>query len=234
MNPRLRAALRGYLYLAPNFLGFAVFTALPVVAVAVMTFFQGSFTTKLDPESGRLSVKAEPATATDAPKYLGNWVHLFHDLEPARREIEVQPDGTRTFRLVKPEGNLRRALRNTLVLLLAVPIQMAMSLVLAMLLNRKIAGRVIFRTLLFLPRSRQESRFPGLALALECGLRSDQRDLRRRARESRARARLGGTLRRLAGPSAHRRAHRLARLRAAREAGGLIAMGVWIAIGRTT
>lgn len=146
MNPRLRAALRGYLYLAPNFLGFVVFTALPVVAVAAMTFFQGSFTTKLDPRAGTITVNAERA----GENYLGNWSRLVDDLAAARVVEEAQPDGTIVKR-VTPEGNLRRALRNTTVLLLSVPIQMAGALALAMLLNRKLKGRVVWRTLLFLP-----------------------------------------------------------------------------------
>jgi multiple sugar transport system permease protein len=146
VSPTVRAALRGYAYLAPNFVGFLVFTALPVLAVAIMTFFQGSFTTRLDPETGRLSIKAEPA----GPGALDNWRHLKTDLRSGIDEEDVRPDGTRTH-LFRPEGDLRRALRNTLVLLLSVPLQMAAALGLALLLNRKIRGRVVFRTLLFLP-----------------------------------------------------------------------------------
>jgi multiple sugar transport system permease protein len=74
--------------------------------------------------------------------YFGNWRLLAQDLAPEGKDADGH---------VVPEGNLRRSLRNTLVLLLAVPIQMALALGLAMLLNRKIHGRVVFRTLLFLP-----------------------------------------------------------------------------------
>jgi multiple sugar transport system permease protein len=146
LSPRVRAALRGYAYLAPNFLGFLVFTALPVIAVAAMTFFEGSFTTNVDPAKGRLSVQAAPAGGD----YRGNWRALWEDLAGEHEVEEKQPDGTVAKRVV-PEGTLRRSLRNTVVLLLAVPIQMALSLGLAMLLNRKIRGRIVFRTLLFLP-----------------------------------------------------------------------------------
>src|SRR5207302_9900228 len=52
---------------------------------------------------------------------------------------------------VEKGGELLRASWNTLVLLIAVPLQMAGSLGLALLINRKIRGRVVYRTLLFLP-----------------------------------------------------------------------------------
>jgi len=51
----------------------------------------------------------------------------------------------------RPEGELRQALRNTAVLMLAIPAQMAMALALALLLNKKGRTRVVLRTLLFLP-----------------------------------------------------------------------------------
>jgi multiple sugar transport system permease protein len=120
--PSLRAALRGYAYLAPNFLGFLVFTAFPVVAVGIMAFFRGSFTTHF--ANGHLEVDAHYCG-------LDNFLALAHDLRPG--------------------GELLRASWNTFVLLAAVPLQMAGSLGLAMLLHRKIRGRVVYRTLLFLP-----------------------------------------------------------------------------------
>jgi multiple sugar transport system permease protein len=123
---------RGYAYIAPNFLGFLVFTALPVLAVGVMAFFQGSFTTRVDPVQGTVTVDARPCG-------FDNFTHLVKELDP--KASPERPEG----------GELYRALKNTLVLLLAVPIQMAAALALAMLLNRKIRGRVVYRTLLFLP-----------------------------------------------------------------------------------
>ena len=53
--------LLGYAYIAPNFLGFLVFTLLPVLAVGVMAFYKGSFTTRFDPAAGGLKVAAEYA-----------------------------------------------------------------------------------------------------------------------------------------------------------------------------
>ena len=116
--------LLGYAYIAPNFLGFLVFTLLPVLAVGVMAFYKGSFTTRFDPAAGGLKVAAEYAGVV-------NFRQLGTELGEG--------------------GELRRALWNTSVLLLSVPLQMAASLGLALLINRKIRGRVVFRTLLFLP-----------------------------------------------------------------------------------
>jgi multiple sugar transport system permease protein len=115
---RLRKVLEAYAYLAPNFLGFVVFTALPVVAVAVMAFYEGSFAT--------------------------------HDT-PSGVSVDARFCGLDNFRTVVSDPDLLRATRNTFILLAAVPLQMAASLGLAMLLNRKIKGRVFWRTLLFLP-----------------------------------------------------------------------------------
>jgi multiple sugar transport system permease protein len=180
-------AVRGYLYLAPNFLGFLVFTAIPVLAVAVMAFFKGSFTTRV--EEGHVSVDARFCG-------LENFSRLLDDLAPGapidtsslatllvtaaifgalvwvRRHRSDASGAERAASLTvlvllglamiaafggtfgpaaNQGGELLRASWNTLVLLVAVPLQMAGSLGLAMLLNRNIKARVLWRTLLFLP-----------------------------------------------------------------------------------
>jgi ABC-type sugar transport system permease subunit len=185
---RARDAVRGYLYLAPNFLGFLVFTAIPVIAVAVMAFFKGSFTTRLTPAG--MTIDAEHCG-------LDNFQRLANDLRPGAPVDKVQlatlvvasvifgavlwarrrwSEGAGTYErsasavllvflglaiavgffgafgdAAQKGGELLRASWNTLVLLLAVPFGMAGSLGLALLINRKIRGRVVFRTLLFLP-----------------------------------------------------------------------------------
>lgn len=186
---KLRDAARGYAYLAPNFLGFLVFTAFPVIAVAIMAFYKGSFTTRLS-DAGALSVDAQACG-------LENFRRLAQDLRPGASVDLTQlatlivaslifwgvhvgrkrwGDGAGPFEragsaallivlglaimvgffgafgeAVEKGGELLRASWNTLVLLIAVPVQMAASLGLALLINRKIRGRVVFRTLLFLP-----------------------------------------------------------------------------------
>jgi ABC-type sugar transport system permease subunit len=186
----LRDTLRGYAYVAPNFIGFLVFTAFPVLAVAIMAFCSGSFTTHLDPTTGKFSVDAhwcgldnfsrlwqdlKPGAPLEYSHLLGLVIfsaifaaffvlarHRRHDAHPIERAsfivilliaaigVAAALGGTLS-RSIDQGGELLRASWNTLLLLVAVPLQMAASLGLAMLINRKIRGRVAFRTLLFLP-----------------------------------------------------------------------------------
>jgi multiple sugar transport system permease protein len=114
-----RDLLRGLCYLAPNLGGFLVFTALPVVAVFLVAFTSGEYTSTFDPATG-LHIDFR-------------WVGLDH------------------FREMLHDAELARSLWNTLVFMLAIPIQMALALGLAMLLNRPGTARVVLRTVLFLP-----------------------------------------------------------------------------------
>jgi multiple sugar transport system permease protein len=116
----LRDLGRGLAYLAPNLGGFLLFTLLPVLAVFVVAFTKGSYTTQVDPATG--------VAALD-----WRFVGLEH------------------FRAMVHDEELGRSLWNTAVFMLAIPIQMGLSLGLAMLLNRKIRGQTAYRTLLFLP-----------------------------------------------------------------------------------
>ena len=111
---------RGLLYLSPNLFGFLLFTALPVLAVVVVAFTQGSYSSSLDPVTGAVAIDAR-----------------FVGLE--------------NFRAMGQDSELWRSLGNTVVLMLAIPVQMALSLGLAMLLNRPGTSRVVLRTMLFLP-----------------------------------------------------------------------------------
>ena len=115
-----RNLLRGLAFLAPNLTGFLVFTALPVLAVFLGSFFQGEFTWLVDPTTGKGGFDA---------RFVGldNFAALLRDEE------------------------FWRSLWNTLFLMLAVPLTMALSLGLALLLHQRVPGRVVFRTLLFLP-----------------------------------------------------------------------------------
>lgn len=212
---------RGLLFLAPNLGGFLLFTALPVLAVLVVAFTSGSYTSRV--EGGRLEIEAEfcgldnfralgdDLRGAEAPTSLvvsrdaGGWSGRLDGPKGERRfsgakalpatdpelgfegptvtarrkgkALEVtlgdaaRPDDRLTFvrpgdataaelddplagewtAAGRPEGELRQALRNTAVLMLAIPIQMAMALALALLLNKKGRTRVVLRTLLFLP-----------------------------------------------------------------------------------
>jgi len=46
-------------YLSPNLFGFLLFTALPVLAVFLVAFTTGEYTSRIDPETGEVSIDAE-------------------------------------------------------------------------------------------------------------------------------------------------------------------------------
>lgn len=102
-------AIAGYLFLLPNFLGFVVFTSIPVIASLVLSFVDWSL---LAP-----------------PQWVGlqNFVQLVKDP------------------LFWKYGY------NTLFLMLGIPIGMLGSLAIALAMNQRIKGIVLFRTTYFLP-----------------------------------------------------------------------------------
>ncbi len=132
-----REAIAGYLYLTPNLIGFLVFTSLPILAVFAMSFFEGSFVSR------PVEIVTGEAVAAAADQAVDGG---------ATTELDARWVGLENYRrIVFEDVAFRRALWNTLFLMLAIPISMALSLGLAILLNRKIRGRVVFRTIYFLP-----------------------------------------------------------------------------------
>jgi multiple sugar transport system permease protein len=122
-----RDLARGLAYLSPNLGGFLLFTFLPVVAIFLVAFTSGHYTSGIDPETGAWALDAE-------------WVGLDHFRALAADERFWQSP------LKGPS-----ALWNTAVLMLSIPMQMALALGLALLLNAKIPARTVYRSLLFLP-----------------------------------------------------------------------------------
>ena len=116
----LRDFGRGMAYLSPNLGGFLLFTFLPVLAIFVVAFTTGDYTSGIDPESGEFAIDAQ-------------WAGIDHFVRMA---------GDREF---------WQSLWNTFVLMLSIPIQMALALGLALLLDRKLPAKALYRTLLFLP-----------------------------------------------------------------------------------
>ncbi|MDR1262153.1 MAG: sugar ABC transporter permease, partial [Oscillospiraceae bacterium] len=105
-----REALAGYLYILPNFVGFLIFTGIPVVAGLVISFtsFNGVNTLKF--------------------VGLDNYLKLFRDT------------------------NFKTALVNNLWYAFSVvPLTLAVSLLLALALNRRIALGGFFKTVFFFP-----------------------------------------------------------------------------------
>lgn len=75
------------------------------------------------------------------------------ELDPATgvATLDARFVGLDNFRSMAGDAELWRSLWNTVVLMLAIPLQMALALGLAMLLNRPGTSRVVLRTMLFLP-----------------------------------------------------------------------------------
>lgn len=117
---RWRPELIALCFLLPNIIGFMIFTFLPVLASAVLSFMDWDL--------------------LSAPRFIG--------LENYRNLLwGAWSDGAW-------QANDRRFwyyLYNTIFLMIGIPVGIAGSLALAILLNRKFRGRVFFRTIFFLP-----------------------------------------------------------------------------------
>lgn len=109
---RLRKNLVAYSFIAPNFVGFAVFTLVPMIMAIVLAFL----------------------------KWDGSW----------KNPIEFV--GLQNFIDLFGDAKFRQALVNTIAYaVITVPLTMAASLGLAILLNQKIRARNFFRTMMFFP-----------------------------------------------------------------------------------
>lgn len=107
---RAREAWVAYGFLLPNFLGFLIFTFIPVLAALLLSF-------------------------TD-------W-----DLLQAPRWA-----GLANYRRLARDPLFHRVMRNTATYVLGtVPVQMTLALLVAMALNRRLPGRLFFRTAYFMP-----------------------------------------------------------------------------------
>lgn len=109
-NPaQTKETIAAYAFLAPNLLGFLIFTSIPVGASLFLSFVKWDLLTP--------------------PSFVGfdNFIRLFQD------------------------ENFWYYCWNTVYLMLAIPIGMAGSLLLAIGMNQKLKGIVFFRTVYFLP-----------------------------------------------------------------------------------
>ncbi|MCE5321752.1 sugar ABC transporter permease [bacterium] len=115
-----RETMAAYGFLLPNFLGFAIFTAIPVVVSLFMAFTYWNIFSK--------------------PIWIG--------LDNFRSLLWFRHDGGH---LVPNDPFFWQYLYNTVFLMMGIPLGMAGSLILALMLNQKIKGVVFFRTVYFLP-----------------------------------------------------------------------------------
>ncbi len=115
-----RETLAGYGFLLPNFLGFAIFTVVPVAVSLFMAFTYWNIFSK--------------------PVWIG--------LDNFRSLLWFRHD---SGHIVANDPFFWQYLYNTVFFMMGIPLGMAGSLILAMMLNQKIKGVVFFRTIYFLP-----------------------------------------------------------------------------------
>jgi len=106
---RLKEVLGAYVFLLPNFVGFLVFTSIPVLASLFLAFVDWDILTP--------------------PK----WVAVDNFIRLGKDHLFWKYVG------------------NTLFLMMGIPITMCASLALALVMNKKLRGIVVFRTIYFLP-----------------------------------------------------------------------------------
>lgn len=128
-------AIGGYLFILPNFIGFLVFTSLPVIASLVLSFCEWDLFTPM-------------------PKFIGisNFTNLlgFH----IKEGFVFQSLGDYLSfwcYLVPNDPEFWYFLYNTVFFMIGIPLSMAGSLFLALIMNRQLKGITFFRTVYFLP-----------------------------------------------------------------------------------
>lgn len=100
---------------------------------------------------GFLVFTALPVVAVFVVAFTGGSYASTPDPVTGVARLDAHYVGLQNFRDMAGDREFWRSLWNTLVLMTAIPIQMALSLGLAMLLNRPGTSRVVLRTMLFLP-----------------------------------------------------------------------------------
>jgi multiple sugar transport system permease protein len=126
---RSRAWRQALPFLLPNLLGFLLFTFLPVLACFALSL-----------TDYQLAPIASLRDLREQIRFVG--LENFHRLLGWHREAG---------RLVASDSEFWRYLGNTLFLMLGIPLSIAGSLLLALLLNQRLRGITLFRTIYFLP-----------------------------------------------------------------------------------
>lgn len=125
--------LAGYAFILPNIIGFLLFTLLPVLASFLLGF------TKWNLLGTQQWIGLNNFHEILGLIFRTNLIRNWFDYICFWQIIEVN------------DPYFWKYLGNTIFFMLAIPIGMAGSLVLAIVLNQKIRGKVIFRTIYFLP-----------------------------------------------------------------------------------
>jgi len=131
MTDRRREALTAYVFLLPNLVGFVVFTAGPVAASLYLAFTRWDLfrPARWVGLQNFVSLLGFSRSSDDSTSILGLWRVPYVANDPFFWQY----------------------LYNTAFLMLAIPFTLFGSLLLALALNRKLRGVVVYRTLYFLP-----------------------------------------------------------------------------------
>ncbi len=143
---RLRDALTGYAFLLPNIVGFLTFTLLPVFAAFALSFFHWDVIQPFFPEDTP-TTRESIATVMSGEK--GKHAR-FVGLRSYKEFLGWERDQG-TGKIKARDDKFWYYAYNTVFLMAGVPIGMALSLILALLLNTNLKGVVIYRTVFFLP-----------------------------------------------------------------------------------
>lgn len=127
MKAKHRETLAAYLFLTPNFIGFLVFTFLPVIFSLVLSFFHWELLTP----GGNIFSGLKFVGLSNFMKLLG--LHIENG------------------KIIPNDPHFWYYLFNTVFLMLAIPIGIFGSLLLALAMNQKLKGIVLYRMIFFLP-----------------------------------------------------------------------------------
>ena len=132
---KIKEALSGYLFIMPNFIGFLIFTSLPVVASLLLSFTNWDI---FNIENTRF------IGLHNFFQILGFHIHheqFSHWISYLYIWKYFEPNDERFWQY----------LWNTIFLMIGIPLNLFGSLALALVMNQKIRGIVIFRTIYFIP-----------------------------------------------------------------------------------
>lgn len=125
LKARHKETVAAYVFLIPNLLGFIIFTSIPVLASLGMSLFDAQIATWPQVLSGKF------VGLGNFVKMLG--LHLGDGVWAAN------------------DPKFWKYLGNTLFLMMVIPFSIFGSLILALIMNQKLRGIVVFRTIYFLP-----------------------------------------------------------------------------------
>ncbi len=127
-------SLIAYSFLAPNFIGFAVFTLIPVVLSVIMSFTEWN--------GGDLT----------SMKWVGgaNYASIFSTAKVGQKMSELGFFGGLDYFFTRVDLGI--SLKNTMFYtLVTVPLSLVCAIALALVLNKAVRGAVVFRAILFFP-----------------------------------------------------------------------------------